>query len=294
MSSDGQQRKDSENNHLKQYFEQVGKEPLLDREEEIELAKRIEQGDKKAKDQMARANLRLVISIAKNYRNYGLPFMDLIQEGNLGLMKGIEKFDWRRGYKFSTYATWWIRQAILRALTNKSRTVRLPAHMTQLIRQIDQEEKKYIQKHGEKPTTEELAEILDVKEEKIREAKQTTQTTVSLDFPLDEKGEGNGVLLDILEEKTLTEIEQEVLRDMLKEKLENVLQKNLTERERRIVKLRYGLEGNQPMTLDEVGQIFEISRERVRQLQNRAIKKLQNSEIRRQLQRFRELSTGQD
>src|SRR6056297_2588874 len=183
-----------EKNPIRRYFDEVGNEALLTREEEVELAKSIEQGDREAREKLASSNLRLVISIAKKYRNYGLPFLDLIQEGNLGLMKAIEKFDWRKGYKFSTYATWWIRQAILKALTNRSRTVRVPAHMKELSRKIDRVEEEYIQEHGTEPPVEKVAEDLDVTVEKVRRAKKAAQTTVSLDKPLGEDSSDSGVL----------------------------------------------------------------------------------------------------
>ncbi|MFW6012857.1 MAG: sigma-70 family RNA polymerase sigma factor [Candidatus Bipolaricaulota bacterium] len=279
-----------EKNPIRRYFDEVGKEELLSREEEVELAKRVEQGDEKAKEQLASANLRLVISIAKKYRNYGLPFLDLIQEGNLGLMKAIEKFDWRKGYKFSTYATWWIRQAILKALTNRSRTVRVPAHMKELSRKIDRVEQEHIQEHGEEPSAEEVAEQLDVTKEKVRRAKKSTQTTVSLDKPLGEESDDGGVLGDILEDENSATPEKESFGDLLKGRLKGLLNKELTDREKHILKLRYGLEDYQPRTLEEVGEVFDISRERVRQLQNRAIKKLQKPEIKDQLKRYQDLA----
>jgi len=282
-------RDDKEKNPIRRYFDEVGKEKLLTRKEEVELAKRVEQDDQKAKEKLASANLRLVISIAKKYRNYGLPFLDLIQEGNLGLMKAIEKFDWRKGYKFSTYATWWIRQAILKALTNRSRTVRVPAHMKELSRKIDKVEEKYIQEHGEEPPMKYVAEELDVSVEKIRRAKKAAQTTVSLDKPLGEESGDGGVLGDILADQNLPTPEQETFTSLLKGRLKGLLNKELTDREKHILKLRYGLEDYQPRTLEEVGDVFDISRERVRQLQNRAIEKLQRPEIKEQLKRYQEL-----
>lgn len=278
-------------NPIRRYFDEVGKEALLSREEEVELAKRVEQGDQEAKERLASANLRLVISIAKKYRNYGLPFLDLIQEGNLGLMKAIKKFDWRKGYKFSTYATWWIRQAILKALTNRSRTVRVPAHMKELSRKIDSVEEEYVQEHGVEPSEEEVAEILDVSVEKINRAKKAAQTTVSLDKPLGQESDG-GVLGDILADDNLPTPEKETFESLLNGRLKGLLNKELTDREKHILKLRYGLEDYQPRTLEEVGDVFDISRERVRQLQNRAIEKLQRPEVKKQLERYKELSRG--
>lgn len=279
-----------EKNPIRRYFDEVGNEALLTREEEVELAKRIEQGDKQAREKLASSNLRLVISIAKKYRNYGLPFLDLIQEGNLGLMKAIEKFDWRKGYKFSTYATWWIRQAILKALTNRSRTVRVPAHMKELSRKIDRAEEGYIQEHGEEPPIEKVAEDLDVSIEKVRRAKKAAQTTISLDKPLGEESSDSGVLGDIFADETLPTPEQETFDSLLKGRLKGLLNKELTDREKHILKLRYGLEDYQTRTLEEVGEVFDISRERVRQLQNRAIEKLQRPEIKEELGRYKKLS----
>ena len=278
-------------NPIRRYFDEVGKEALLSREEEVELAKRVEQGDQEAKERLASANLRLVISIAKKYRNYGLPFLDLIQEGNLGLMKAIKKFDWRKGYKFSTYATWWIRQAILKALTNRSRTVRVPAHMKELSRKIDSVEEEYVQEHGVEPSEEKVAEILDVSVEKVNRAKKAAQTTVSLDKPLGQESDG-GVLGDILADDNLPTPEKETFESLLNGRLKGLLNKELTDREKHILKLRYGLEDYQPRTLEEVGDVFDISRERVRQLQNRAIEKLQRPEVKKQLERYKELSKG--
>ena len=209
----------SKKNPVKAYFDEIGERPLLTREEEVQLAQRIEEGDQEAKEELAVANLRLVISIAKKYRNFGLSFLDLIQEGNVGLMKAVEKFDWRKGYKFSTYATWWIRQAILRAITNRSRTIRVPAHMSELIREINKVERKYIQKHGEEPDAEDLAEELDVTPEKIRHAKKTAQRTTSLDKPLNDKGTETNVLGDIMPDNNLPNPEEESLQALLKDQL---------------------------------------------------------------------------
>ncbi len=281
---------DNEKNPIRRYFDEVGNEALLTREEEVELAKRIEQDDDKAREKLASSNLRLVISIAKKYRNYGLPFLDLIQEGNLGLMKAIEKFDWRKGYKFSTYATWWIRQAILKALTNRSRTVRVPAHMKELSRKIDRVEEEYIQEHGTEPPIEKVAEDLDVTVEKVRRAKKAAQTTVSLDKPLGEESSDSGVLGDIFADDNLPTPEQETFDSLLKGRLKGLLNKELTDREKHILKLRYGLEDYKTRTLEEVGEVFDISRERVRQLQNRAIEKLQRPEIKEELGRYKKLS----
>ncbi|MFW6071330.1 MAG: sigma-70 family RNA polymerase sigma factor [Candidatus Bipolaricaulota bacterium] len=271
---------------IKAYFDEIGERPLLTRKEEAELAKRIEEGDEKAKQELAVANLRLVISIAKKYRNFGLSFLDLIQEGNLGLMKAVEKFDWRKGYKFSTYATWWIRQAILRAITNRSRTIRVPAHMSELIRDIREVERRYLQDHGEEPAAHEIAEELEVSEEKVRKARKTAQRTTSLDKPLNDEGEQAGVLGDMMADDSLPNPEEETCEALLKDELKELLHQVLTDRERRIVQLRYGLEDYHPRTLNEVGKVFGISRERVRQIQKEAINKLKSPEVKNRLRAY--------
>ncbi|MBS3786839.1 sigma-70 family RNA polymerase sigma factor [Candidatus Bipolaricaulota bacterium] len=278
----------SKKNPVKAYFDEIGERPLLTREEEVQLAQRIEEGDEEAKEELAVANLRLVISIAKKYRNFGLSFLDLIQEGNVGLMKAVEKFDWRKGYKFSTYATWWIRQAILRAITNRSRTIRVPAHMSELIREINKIEREYIQEHGEEPGAEDLADELDVSPEKVRHAKKTAQRTTSLDKPLNDEGRESNVLGDIMPDNNLPSPEEESLETLLKDQLKELLHEVLTDRERRVVQLRYGLEDYHPRTLNEVGKVFGISRERVRQIQKQAINKLKNPEVKDQLRAYLE------
>lgn len=275
-------------NPVKAYFDEIGDGPLLTREEEVQLAQRIEEDDQSAKEELAVANLRLVISIAKKYRNFGLSFLDLIQEGNLGLMKAVEKFDWRKGYKFSTYATWWIRQAILRAITNRSRTIRVPAHMSELIRDINKVEREYLQEHGEEPGPKKVAEELDISKEKVRHAKKTAQRTTSLDKPLNEEGEDSGVLGDIMADDNLPNPEEKSLESLLKDELKQLLHQVLTDRERRIVQLRYGLEDYHPRTLNEVGKVFGISRERVRQIQKQAINKLKSPKVKDRLRAYLE------
>ncbi|RLE35906.1 RNA polymerase sigma factor RpoD [Candidatus Acetothermia bacterium] len=276
-------------NPIRTYFGEISRVPLLTREDEVRLAKRIEAGDKRAKEELAEANLRLVVSIAKKYRGCGLPFLDLIQEGNLGLMKAIEKFDYTRGYKFSTYATWWIRQAILRAITNRSRTIRVPTHINELIRKIYQVERAHLKESGELPSLEELADELDTTLENVIKAKKTAQSLTSLDMPIGYDDDGS-VLGDFIEDATVESPERETFEHLLVQELERALEERLTERERKILELRYGLNDYQPKTLDEVGEVFGISRERVRQIQKEALAKLQDSDLRNRLEWFKLLS----
>lgn len=283
------ERKSRSDNPIRTYFGEISRVPLLTREDEVRLAKRIEAGDKRAKEELAEANLRLVVSIAKKYRGCGLPFLDLIQEGNLGLMKAIEKFDYTKGYKFSTYATWWIRQAILRAITNRSRTIRVPTHINELIRKIYQVERSHLKEYGESPTPEELADELDTTVENIIKAKKTAQSMTSLDMPIGYDDDGS-VLGDFIADRTAESPERETFEHLLVQELEKALDERLTDREKRILELRYGLNDYQPRTLDEVGLEFGISRERVRQIQKEALAKLQDSDLRKRLEWFKLLA----
>ena len=276
-------------NPIRTYFGEISRVPLLTREDEVRLSKRIEAGDQRAKEELAEANLRLVVSIAKKYRGCGLPFLDLIQEGNLGLMKAIEKFDYTKGYKFSTYATWWIRQAILRAITNRSRTIRVPTHINELIRKIYQVERNYLKENGELPSPEKLAAELETTVENIIKAKKTAQSMTSLDMPIGHDDDGS-VLGDFIEDGSVDSPERETFEHLLVQELIRALDERLTDRERRILELRYGLNDYQPKTLDEVGVEFGISRERVRQIQKEALAKLQDSDLKHKLEWFKLLS----
>jgi RNA polymerase primary sigma factor len=256
---------------LQLFLKDIGKVDLLTAPQEVELAKRIERGDHTAKQSMVEANLRLVVSIAKRYRNQGLPFLDLIQEGTIGLVRAAEKFDYRKGFKFSTYATWWIRQAVARALADKSRTIRMPVHVVEKLNKIVRSERKLRGELGREPTSFEIARELDLTAEEVEQIRRSSQLPVSLEKPVgeDDESEFGHFLTD--ESALLPEeaAEQALRRDTLKQVL-----CSLSPREQRILELRYGLDGEQPRTLDEVGRAFNVTRERIRQIENQCLKKL--------------------
>jgi RNA polymerase primary sigma factor len=257
---------------LRLYLRSIGRVPLLSAEEEVCLAKRIERGDIAAKQHMVEANLRLVVSIAKGYIGRGLTFLDLIQEGSLGLIRAVEKFDYRRGYKFSTYATWWIRQAVTRAIADKGRTIRIPVHMVERLNKVIHAERQLIQQLGREPSTEEIAAELDYTPHEVREVMGMAQQPISLEKPVGE--EEDSALADFIEDAAAEspfEIASEALR---RENVTRVLAA-LPTREREVIELRYGLTGERSRTLEEVGRAFNITRERVRQIENRTLKKLQ-------------------
>jgi RNA polymerase primary sigma factor len=256
---------------LQLFLKDIGKVPLLTAAQEVELAKRIERGEHKAKQEMVEANLRLVVSIAKRYRNQGLPFLDLIQEGTIGLVRAAEKFDHRKGFKFSTYATWWIRQAVARALADKARTIRMPVHVVEKLNKIVRSERKLRAELGREPTTAEIAADLDLSLDEVEHIRRSAQTPVSLEKPVgdEEESEFGHFLTD--DTAPLPEEEAEVA--MRKEALRAILD-TLSQRERRVLELRYGLDGEQPRTLDEVGRTFNVTRERIRQIENQCLKKL--------------------
>src|SRR5712672_2925814 len=256
---------------LQLFLKDIGKVELLTAAEEVELAKRIERGDHRAKQEMVEANLRLVVSIAKRYRNQGLPFLDLIQEGTIGLVRAAEKFDWRKGYKFSTYATWWIRQAVARALADKARTIRMPVHVVEKLNKIVRSERKLRAEFGREPLSWEIARDLDLTIDEVETIRRTAQTPVSLEKPVgdEEESEFGHFLTD--ENVPLPDEAAEVA--MRKETLKKILH-TLSHRERRVLELRYGLDGEHPRTLDEVGRTFNVTRERIRQIENQSLKKL--------------------
>lgn len=258
---------------VRMYLKEIGTVPLLTPEEEIELAKRKALGDEEAKKKLVEANLRLVVSIAKKYTNRGLSFLDLIQEGNLGLMKGVEKFDYERGFKLSTYATWWIRQSVTRALADQARTIRVPVHMVETINRMTKIQRNLTLKLGYEPSAKEVADEMGIPESKVLEIMQISKEPTSLEAP---KGEdGDGVVADTVKDESSVSPEQSVENIMLKEQI-NVLLNDLKERERQVIILRFGLEDGRPRTLEEVGQVFNVTRERIRQIEAKALKKLRN------------------
>jgi RNA polymerase primary sigma factor len=257
---------------LQLFLKDIGKVRLLTAAEEVELAKRIERGDLAAKEKMVESNLRLVVSIAKNYRNQGLPFLDLIQEGTLGLVRAAEKFDYRKGFKFSTYATWWIRQAIARALADKARTIRIPVHVVEKLNKIGRAERKLVTELGREPTPEEIAEVTGIEPDEVDSIKRSAQAPVSLEKPVgdEEESEFGQFIADEKAESPFDRAADLLTKEALREALEN-----LSYRERRVLELRYGLGGEHPRTLDEVGRTFNVTRERIRQIENQSLKKLQ-------------------
>ncbi len=256
---------------LQLFLKDIGKVPLLTAAQEVELAKRIERGEHEAKQAMVEANLRLVVSIAKRYRNQGLPFLDLIQEGTIGLVRAAEKFDWRKGYKFSTYATWWIRQAVARAIADKGRTIRMPVHVVEKLNKIHRSERKLRAELAREPTSAEVAVDLELSLEEVEQIRRSAQTPVSLEKPVgdEEESEFGHFLTD--ESAPLPEEQAEVA--LRREALRAILD-SLSPRERAVLELRYGLDGQQPRTLDEVGRTFNVTRERIRQIEHQSLKKL--------------------
>jgi RNA polymerase primary sigma factor len=256
---------------LQLFLKDIGKVPLLTAAQEVELAKRIERGEHAAKQAMVEANLRLVVSIAKRYRNQGLPFLDLIQEGTIGLVRAAEKFDYRKGFKFSTYATWWIRQAVARAIADKGRTIRMPVHVVEKLNRIMRSERKLRAELGREPATDEIARDVEMTSDEVEQIRRSAQVPVSLEKPVgdDDESEFGHFLADesapLPDELAETTLQREALRGILE---------HLSERERKVLELRYGLDGQQPRTLDEVGRHFQVTRERIRQIEHQGLKKL--------------------
>ena len=258
---------------VRMYLKEIGKVPLLSADEEIELAKKMELGETYAKKRLCEANLRLVVSIAKRYVGRGMLFLDLIQEGNLGLIKAVDKFDWRKGYKFSTYATWWIRQAITRSIADQARTIRIPVHMVETINKLIRVSRQLLQEYGREPTPEEIAVEMDISEAKVREILKIAQEPVSLETPIGEEEDSH--LGDFIPDEDVPASAEAAAFSMLKEQLNEVLH-TLTEREQKVLKLRFGLEDGRARTLEEVGKRFDVTRERIRQIEAKALRKLRH------------------
>ena len=276
---------------LQLFLKDIGRVPLLTAADEVRLAKRIESGDQEAKRQMVEANLRLVVSIAKGYRGRGLPFLDLIQEGTLGLVRAVEKFDWRRGFKFSTYATWWIRQAITRAIADHARTIRIPVHMIETMSKLRNISKRLVQELGREPTIEEIANQAGMTVSEARRVLKISRHPISLDRPVGESEDS--YFGDFIEDEAAESPVESAGTEMLKDRIEEVL-KTLTYREREIIKLRYGIGDGYTYTLEEVGRIFKVTRERVRQVEAKAIRKLQHPVRARKLEGFLDGTTVQN
>ena len=258
---------------VRMYLKEIGKVPLLSPDEEIELAKKIELGDEEAKKKLAESNLRLVVSIAKRYAGRGMQLLDLIQEGNLGLIKAVEKFDYRKGYKFSTYATWWIRQAITRAIADQARTIRIPVHMVETINRLVRTQRQLVQKLGREATPEELAKELDMPVERVREIMKISQDPVSFETPIGEEEDSH--LGDFIQDNNVEVPADAATYTLLHEQLMDVLS-TLTEREQKVLRLRFGLDDGRPRTLEEVGRQFNVTRERIRQIEAKALRKLRH------------------
>ncbi len=258
---------------VRMYLKEIGRIPLLTPEEEVSLAKRMEAGDDEAKRRLIEANLRLVVSIAKRYVGRGMLFLDLIQEGNLGLIKAVEKFDYKKGYKFSTYATWWIRQAITRAIADQARTIRIPVHMVETINKLIRISRQLLQELGREPLPEEIAREMDISEDKVREIQKIAQEPVSLETPIGEEEDSH--LGDFIEDQDAQAPAEEASFTLLREQLDGVL-KTLTEREQRVLRLRFGLDDGRARTLEEVGQEFGVTRERIRQIEAKTLRKLRH------------------
>ncbi|HET7628434.1 MAG TPA: RNA polymerase sigma factor RpoD [Bacillales bacterium] len=273
------------NDPVRMYLKEIGRVDLLSADEEIELAKRIEEGDEEAERRLAEANLRLVVSIAKRYVGRGMLFLDLIQEGNMGLIKAVEKFDYRKGYKFSTYATWWIRQAITRAIADQARTIRIPVHMVETINKLIRVQRQLLQDLGREPTPEEISKEMDLTPDKVREILKIAQEPVSLETPIGEEDDSH--LGDFIEDQDAQAPSDAAAYELLKEQLEDVLD-TLTDREENVLRLRFGLDDGRTRTLEEVGKVFGVTRERIRQIEAKALRKLRHPSRSKRLKDFLE------
>jgi RNA polymerase primary sigma factor len=270
---------------VRMYLKEIGKVPLLNADEEIELARRMEDGDDYSKKRLAEANLRLVVSIAKRYVGRGMLFLDLIQEGNLGLIKAVEKFDYRKGYKFSTYATWWIRQAITRAIADQARTIRIPVHMVETINKLTRVQRQLLQELGREPSPEEISAVMNMPVERVREIQKISQEPVSLETPIGEEEDSH--LGDFIQDENVPVPADAAAFTLLKEQLVEVLG-TLTEREQKVLRLRFGLDDGRARTLEEVGKEFNVTRERIRQIEAKALRKLRHPSRSRKLKDYLE------
>ncbi len=270
---------------VRMYLKEIGKVPLLNADEEIELARKMEDGDDYAKKRLAEANLRLVVSIAKRYVGRGMLFLDLIQEGNLGLIKAVEKFDYRKGYKFSTYATWWIRQAITRAIADQARTIRIPVHMVETINKLTRVQRQLLQELGREPSPEEISEVMNMPVDRVREIQKISQEPVSLETPIGEEEDSH--LGDFIQDDNVPVPADAAAFTLLKEQLVEVLG-TLTEREQKVLRLRFGLDDGRARTLEEVGKEFNVTRERIRQIEAKALRKLRHPSRSRKLKDYLE------
>ena len=268
---------------VRMYLKEIGRVPLLKADEEVELAKRMQEGDEEAKNQLAEANLRLVVSIAKRYVGRGMLFLDLIQEGKLGLLKAVEKFDYKKGFKFSTYATWWIRQAITRAIADQARTIRIPVHMVETINKLVRVSRQLLQELGTDPTPEQIGAVMDLAPERVREIQKVAQEPVSLETPIGEEEDSH--LGDFIEDEDAPAPDEAASYILLKEQLEEVLE-TLTPREAKVLRLRFGLDDGRSRTLEEVGQEFGVTRERIRQIEAKALRKLRHPSRSRKLKDY--------
>lgn len=271
---------------IRMYLKEIGKVPLLSVEEEIELAKRIALGDEEAKRKLAESNLRLVVSIAKRYMGRGMQFLDLIQEGNLGLIKAVEKFEYKKGYKFSTYATWWIRQSITRAIADQARTIRIPVHMVETINRMIRTQRQLIQTLGREPSPQEIADAMDIPVERVQEVMKISMDPVSLETPIGEEEDSH--LGDFIQDEQVMVPVDAATYTLLREQLTEVLE-TLTEREQKVLRLRFGLDDGRPRTLEEVGRDFNVTRERIRQIEAKALRKLRHPSRSRKLKDYLEL-----
>ncbi|OGD76901.1 RNA polymerase sigma factor RpoD [Candidatus Collierbacteria bacterium RIFOXYB1_FULL_49_13] len=273
------------NDPVRMYLKEIGRIPLLKREEEISLAQKVDNGDQAAKDKLTQSNLRLVVSIAKKYIGRGMSFLDLIQEGNKGLIRAVEKYDWTKGFKFSTYATWWIRQAITRAIADQARTIRIPVHMVETINKLMRIQRRLMQELGREPTPEEVGKEMGMDPDRVREIFKIAQKTTSLETPIGD--EEDSLLGDFIQDDTQVSPYDMTSKRLLKESVDEVLG-TLSDRESKVVKMRFGLDGQKPMTLEEVGREFGVTRERIRQIESKALRKLRHPSKKKKLQDYLE------